>query len=218
LVAEFLTGGGDPEPALEALGAARAAAGVGLDEALADLGCLAAVLPEPLDPWLATQSLARGWADGATARMAPAPLMDPSADLATLAYLSVRLREVYAGARRTGVPVTLTHGLVVVDTALMCPDPWSRLQRGMELGAVFREVFDGGETLVSLGQNSGAALALVPRTAQLGASLRTLRDTLACRFAPFQARHAARDPIRLWVEALPSDYDAALALLAELAR
>jgi hypothetical protein len=217
-VAEFLVAGGDAERALEALGAARAAAGVGLAEALEDLRCLSEVSPRSFDPWQSTQAVSRGWVEATAQDLRPAPLMDPGSDLATLAYISVRLREIYCEARQRRTKVALTHCLVIVDTAVTCTDPWGRLRRGMVLGAVFREVFDGGQPIASLGERSGAALAIVPRTRLLGVTLRQLRLALAERLGELQVEGSARDPIRVWVEALPADYDAALALIAELAR
>jgi hypothetical protein len=218
LVAEFVATLGDPVGALEVLGTARAANGIGLDETLGDLRCLVEASPRPLDPWVATRAVARGWAEGIDRAVTPAALLGPSDDLATLAYLALRLREIYAAARAKSANPAETHCLIAVDTAVACPDPWRRMRRGMTLGAVMRRVFDSGETAASLGDRSGAAVALAPRASLVDGRLARLKSAVEAVFSPLQAEQAARDPVRVWVESLPLDYDTALALLASLAR
>jgi hypothetical protein len=218
VVTEAITAGLNPDHALEALGAARAEAGVGLTEALDDLRCLAELTPGRLDPWSATKALARGWDDAAARGTMPAPVLDPATDLATLPYLAVRLREIYDAAHGAGGFVPTTHCLIVIDTATACPDPWSRFHRGIVLGQVMREVFTDGSSVVSLGDHSGAALALVARTRSLGTVVRRLRARLNEVMADLQEEGAVRHPVRVWVEQLPAGYDQATALLADLAR
>lgn len=217
-VSEFVAAGDDPVPALEALGRARAEAGVGLPETLADVRCLVETSPCSLDAWNAASSAAQGWADGAAMAASPAPIMDPVTDLATMPYLVVRLREVYAQAAADGKCVSKTHALLIAETAVTCPDPWQRLRRGAILGDVLRRVFSAGEPPISLGSCSGAAIILVARGPLLGAQIHKLRRQLERDLEPLQRQLAARHPVRLWVEALPTSYQSARHLLTDLAR
>jgi hypothetical protein len=217
-VAEFVVTGQNPEPALEALGRARADAGVGLTETLADLRCLVEAAELDVDPWVAASAIAQGWADAAAAAASPAPIMDPVTDLATMPYLVVRLREVYAQAVADGTNVSATHGLLIAETAVACPDPWQRLRRGAILGEALRRIFVAGEPPISLGACTGAAIVLVNRSPQLGGQIARLRAELERHLAGLQRQMAARHPVRLWIEALPDSYKAACDLLADLSR
>lgn len=217
-VAEFVAAGDDPIPALEALGRARAEAGVGLAETLADIRCLMETAPFALDEWCTASAAAQGWADGAAIAASPAPIMDPVTDLATMPYLIVRLREVYAQAAAEDRDVSQTHALLIAETAVTCSDPWQRLRRGAILGDVLRKVFSAGEPPISLGSCSGAAIILVTRGPKLGLQIHALRHQLERDLEPLQRRMAARHPVRLWVESLPETYQASRHLLADLAR
>jgi hypothetical protein len=160
-VAEFVATGSNPSSALESLGRARAQAGVGLAETIADLRCLAEVSAVHLDPWDAAEAVGRGWQDGNATPLTPIAMLDPTTDMATLPYLTVRLREVYARAEADDLNASETHCLLVAETAVLCTDPWLRLERGSLLGSVLGAVFASGETLVSLGSCSGAAIVLL---------------------------------------------------------
>jgi hypothetical protein len=217
-VTERIAAGLDPMCALEELGAARAGAGVGLDEALRDLRCLAEIVGPGLDPWESALALSRGWNDATARRRLPAPVIDPATDLATLPYLAVRLRELYDAAPPARQGLQASHCLIVVDTATACTDPWQRFHRGIVLGEIMHQLFKDGSSLVSLGECSGAALALVKRSRALGATTRRVKSHLNKAMAQLQQDGVARHPVRVWVEQLPTTYDQALALLADLAR
>jgi hypothetical protein len=145
-------------------------------------------------------------------------VVDPVTDMATLPYLTVRLKAIYAAAAATGRPVSRTHCLLVVETALVCTDPWLRLQRGLILGRVFRETFAEGQPLVSLGPRSGAALVVLIRDHKLGHTVRQTRAALNEAMSSLQEAAAARHPVRAWVESLPKTYEMALSLLGDLSR
>ena len=68
--------------------------------------------------------------------------------LATTQYLTHRLRETYDQARRTGVPVTRSHGLLVVDVALDELSGWQRLARSAAMGRALTQTFGEGHPMV----------------------------------------------------------------------
>ncbi|MDR1428202.1 MAG: hypothetical protein LBJ08_10690 [Bifidobacteriaceae bacterium] len=217
-VVEFVAKGADAESALEALGLRRALNGVGLAETLADVHCLTDLAGDRLDPWSCVEAVARGWQDGSFSPANPAVMLDPDTTLATLPYLGVRLKEIYASAEAAGSHASRTHCLLVAETAIMCTDPWLRLERGALLGSVLAAVFTRGETLVSLGCCSGAAIVLLPREANLGRTLRYAKRRIEVALLPVQRAGGARHPVRVWVESLPRTYRAALAQVEDLAR
>jgi hypothetical protein len=145
-------------------------------------------------------------------------MLDPTTNLATLPYLGLRLREIYARADADDTNAGQTHCLLVAETAVMCADPWLRLERGALLGSVLTDVFATGETLVSLGSCSGAAIVLLERGGQLGRTLRYTKRRIEAALGPVQRAGGARHPVHVWVESLPSSYAAALAQVEDLAR
>jgi hypothetical protein len=217
-VVEFVVTGGEPFRSLESLGRARADGGVGLAETLADVRCLLEVSGADLDVWRVVEAVGRGWQDGAYTSADPAGMLDPTTNMATLAYLGVRLREVYARAEADDSHASQTHCLLVAETAVLCTDPWLRLERGALLGSVLGDVFASGETLISLGSCSGAAIVLLERGGHLGQTLRYAKRRIETALAPVQRVGGARHPVHVWVESLPSTYDAALAQIEDLAR
>lgn len=217
-VAEFVATGADADSALESLGWARAVGGVGLAETIGDLRCLADATGGLLDPWATAEAVARGWQDGAGTQVGPSAMLDPTTNLATLGYLMVRLREIYAAASAADTNAAETHCLLVADTAVMCDDPWLRLERGSLLGSVLSAVFASGETMVSLGAYSGAAIVLIERGGHLGRTLRYTKRRIEAALMPIQRAGGARHPIHVWVESLPPSYEAALAQIGDLSR
>jgi hypothetical protein len=258
-VAEFAADDADPRAALEALGRARGAAGVGLAETLADVKALfealdaltasdwapparqAVAIASPqagraattdqavrpvrarhhgrgVDVWEAVIAVGAGWAEGAACRSGPTAVVDPVTDLPTFAYLEIRLREIYERAAADGAaPPSQTHALLIAETAVEGADPWQRFQRGALLGHALRRVFDGGETVVSLGSRSGAAVVLVERQAGLPLALEAAHCELETLMRGLQRDGAARHPVRIWVEPLPPEFEAAREALRDIA-
>jgi hypothetical protein len=233
-VAEAVGDGQDPAPACGRLGRARAEAGVGLDEAFADLAALHGVLGPggaggfdgsargaeasllrqlPAGPFTA---LALGWVEVACAPGGAGGCEDPLTGLVTPAYLGTRLGEVYREAERHGLPASAGSALVVADPGPAGPPPAGlpvELARiGHELSAAesVRAVFSGGETLC--GVPAGRVLALVVRGPELAPRLAELRRLLSERPA------APVRPARVWLEGLPPTLDAARRLVDELGR
>jgi hypothetical protein len=233
-VAEAVEDGLDPSPACARLGRARAEAGVGLDEAFADLGALHAVLGSrgaggsweqgvirgaeavsPEEELAALQrALALGWAEEACAPGGTAGCEDPLTGLVTRTYLRTRLGEVYREAERRG-------GLAADGSVLLVTDPGpveevagmpvelTRLGRELTVAESVRAAFSGGETLCAL--SPVRVVALVAREPTLPTRVAGLSRLLAGRLPP------GRRP-RIWVEGLPPTLPGALRLLEELAR
>jgi hypothetical protein len=159
-----------------ALGRARARAGVGVTETIADLAALYAVLGRDTPPLSVVSSLAEGWAEEGLARQAMGRCEDPLTGLATVPYLRTRLTEVYREADLLGVSPARGHRLVVVCQAGR-PDPWRRLAADILLGYDLRAAFPGGDTLAQ-SPVSGAGLALVRVRPDLAARVERLRRTV----------------------------------------
>jgi hypothetical protein len=206
----------DASPAADRLGRARASVGVGLSEALDDLGALyvAAGIAEP--PLIVVRSLAEGWADAGVSPIRSRACEDALTGLATAPYLRLRLKEHYARAARTHLPAGLTHCLVILDAQLAEAHPWQRMARACVLGAAMAEVFDGGDPLAAL--PGGRIVALARRDDELNPALARLRSVVEDRVVRAGLGEAVRRPPRIWVEGLPPDAQVALMLLDELER
>lgn len=201
----------DARPACEMLGRQRAAAGIYLDEARADVevaGRLAGFRDEEITGLV--DALTVGWVDRMLDTYFTSACVDPLTGLASLPYLLTRLAEVYADARVRGVSAPHEYALVVVQTS-GGRDP---LESNLELTAVqsaLRTAFAGGETLARV--DASCAVALVRRgELWLGESLATLHKEI--RIAE-RERRVSRP--RVWLERLPGNPDDLPALVRQLA-
>jgi hypothetical protein len=159
-----------------ALGRARARAGAGVTETIADLAALYAVLDRGHPPLPLVSSIAEGWAEEGLARHVRGRCEDPLTGLTTMAYLRTRLTEVYREADQLGRSPVRTHRLVVVSPARR-PDRWRRLAADILLGHDLRAVFPGGDTLAQ-SPVSGAGIALTAAHADLAARYARLCRTV----------------------------------------
>ncbi len=125
-VAQAACRDGSLRQACTQLGRARAHAGVGISEALTDIGALFRVLDQGTPPLDVITAVAEGWADAGLARLTGATCEDPLTGLVSFAYLRTRLREIYREYRQRGASPADTHRLVVVDLPKR-PDPWRRI-------------------------------------------------------------------------------------------
>jgi hypothetical protein len=201
----------DVFPAAERLGRARAAAGIGLGETLADIDQLAALVPaRHAEPMRRAASL--GWADGSCGPTGH--VFDPLTGLVSREYLELRLGELYQAAAADDSAVGDSHALTVVRLDLPTTRPWERMLPMIVLGECLRMVFDAGETLARLGEPMAAVL--VPRRPELGGRVRLLTELLDRRVTRGGETLAA--PARVWIESLPVDHQAAKWLLADLGR
>ena len=174
-VAQAACRDGSLRQACTMLGRARAQAGVGISEALTDVGALFRVLDQGTPPLDVITAVAEGWADAGLARMSGAACEDPLTGLVSFAYLRTRLRELYRDAARQGSEPTETHRLVVVDLPRR-PDPWRRISLVILVGHDLRAAFPGGDTLAL--DRPGPAIALVQATEDFTFRFTSLRRAI----------------------------------------
>lgn len=190
--------GHDVARACFSLGDARARAGVGVAEGLADLAALYAVLGRGEPPFEALRAFAVGWAEATFAPIAELRCEDPLTGLATPAYLRTRVAELYRG--RTAA----RHRLVVVESSVPAEGLAERLAVALAMASLLRGVFAGGETLALL--SSARLCALTRADHALTRGVAALR---AGRVTGGRGLHAR-------TLSLPGQYEEALALLRSL--
>lgn len=179
------------ERALTGWAGARAAAGIGLDETLADLSALHTAVSGALGDLVPRRTLglpgaegsrlvrvvSLGWTDVACGDLSEASAVDPLSGLASARYLHTRLAEVYRAARARGDRVGGAYALVVVTLSVA---GWSRVAPLAVAGDAASVVFDAGETIAVVGRSTVVVLA--PREG-LAARVRVLRGLLGRRLA-----------------------------------
>jgi hypothetical protein len=174
-VAQAACRDGSLRQACTMLGRDRAHAGVGISEALTDVGALFRVLGQRTPPLDVITAVAEGWADAGLARMSGATCEDPLTGLVSFAYLRTRLREVYRQAGQQGSSPPDTHRLVVVELPRR-PDPWRRISLAILVGHDLRAAFPGGDTLAL--DRPGPAIALVQATEDFTFRFTSLRRAI----------------------------------------
>lgn len=226
LVCAAVLSGAEPDDALVKLGRARAMAGSGLGETLQDVAALHAVLSAPehsdgmvaADPDAMPARLLRvtalAWSDVLVRQLAHTEACDGLTGLANAAYLRARLREVYREGAATGVDARCRYVLVVMSPDLSDTTGWSRLAAMVLLADVLRAVFDGGQTLATVG--TATMVVLAERDDRLSERVATARELAADRLGVDpQLRQLC--PPSVWLEGLPGTHPAACRLIAELA-
>jgi hypothetical protein len=188
--------------------------GAALGEALSGLRTTyELVLGEP-PAFDAAQALSVAWSDATLEYLHDLSCEDPLTGLASLAHVRTRLDEIYREAELTDVGVAGSHALVIVELCFREPTggPARHFTRALHLVQVteaVRAVYSGGQTIGRLGLDR--AVALVPRTVDLGTSVGLLREFL-------DDLDLGGVDVRLWIEGLPRSADSATLLLDELAR
>ncbi|WP_222598435.1 GGDEF domain-containing protein [Lentzea tibetensis] len=219
-VCAVMLGAADPGDALVRLGRARAEAGAGLSETLLDLAALHAVLTEgtamvgaDVDalPARMLRMTALGWADVITKQVGSCASEDPLTGLATAAYLRTRLGEVY---RELSVP-SAVYLLVLLRLDLSQATGWSRVVAMTLLSDAMRTVFDGGETLATIGP--GVAAVLTRRDDVLARQISNLR-VLAADSLAVDPHVRPTGPADVWIERLPATHAEACTLITALGR
>jgi hypothetical protein len=210
-VADAIIGAaGDARAACEVLGSHRAAAGVFLDEARADVmvaGRVAGLNPATIAELV--DGLTIGWVDRTLDSFFTSACLDPLTELATLPYLMTRLTEVYESASARRVSVADEHAFVVVQV-LMAGDLMQSETQMVIIQRALRLAFDAGETLARIGPQT--AVAVVSRTEPvLSYSLGQLRRELEYARASDRIRRN-----RMWLERLPHERDSLPALIRQL--
>jgi hypothetical protein len=226
-VCAAVIGAGDPAEALAGLGRARAEVGAGLGETLQDLAALHAALAEPAGstgivspnvdavPSRMLRATALGWADVVVGQVSASEVDDPLTGLVTAGYLRTRLGEVYREARLAQRQPADDHALVLVALDLGRASGWSRVVAMTLLAGALRTVFDGGETLASIGPS--VAAVLVRRDGELARRISTLHRAAADRLAA-DPHVRQTGPATVWLERLPESRQAALELVSALGR
>ncbi|MGH3449787.1 MAG: GGDEF domain-containing protein [Haloechinothrix sp.] len=219
--------GGVSDTALAGLGRARAAAGAGLAETLADLAALHAVLaaPDAVDGFIApdvdatptrlVRVAALAWADVAIDQLTSTEVTDPLTGLPTAAYLRTRLAEVYREAARSGRPAAEGSLLLTVSVDLGAVVGWPRLTAMILVADVLRAVFDGGESVAVLGPS--AIAVLTGRDGGVSRRAVTVRRELNERLVVDPQLHPIGRP-RIRVVRLRPTFGETCVLLSEIAR
>ncbi|WP_370970693.1 GGDEF domain-containing protein [Amycolatopsis sp. cg9] len=213
------------ETALAGLARARAAAGAGLAETLADLAALHAVLDHGSDGFVSPdvdatparllRTTALAWADVATDQLVHTEVTDPLTGLPSAAYLRTRLYEVYRSAAARERTAAEEHVLLVVSLDLSTVAGFPRLTGMILVADALRSVFDSGQSVASLGPSVVAAL--VPKDDRVGSHGVALRRALNERLS-VDAQLADAGKPRVSAVRLPATHELACDLLAQLAR
>lgn len=212
-VGEALAAGSDAVSACAVVGRAVARDGAALGEALSGLrSTYALILGVPPD-FEAAEALSVAWSEATLEYLHQLSCEDPLTGLASLAHVRTRLAELYRDAEQTDVSVQTSHALVIVeliDRQRSADDhSFTRALRLVQITEVIRSVFSGGQTIGRLGLHR--AVAVVPRTVDLGLSVALLRELAG-------DLDLGSADVRVWIEGLPAVGDSATRLLDDLAR
>jgi hypothetical protein len=155
-------------------------------------------------------ALTIGWAEQGVERLSALPVVDPAAEMPTLAYLRLRLHELYREASLSGAVLT-DHCLLVVAETEYSPQRLVAEARLTSLSSALQYAFVGGESIAAV--TDRRAVALVARDEpRLTESLARLRSEL--NIALLEGRLPA---VRCWRQLLPpTPDDLSLALLGAL--
>jgi GGDEF domain-containing protein len=213
-VAEALVSRADLIAACTVVGRDVARDGAALGEALDALRTTYQMVRGNLPDFEATQALSVAWSEATLEYLHDLSCEDPLTGLASLAHVRSRLDEIYREAELTDVGVSGSHALVVVELSFRDPvgvpgHHFTRAMRLVQVAEATRAVYSGGQTLGRLGLDR--AVAVVPRTVDLGMSVSLLRDFVA-------DLDLGDADARVWIEGLPSSAGSASRLLDELSR
>lgn len=214
VVGEALASATDTTGACAVVGRDVARDGADLGEALSGLRTTFEVVLGVEPDFASVEALSTAWSDATLEYLHQISCEDPLTGLASLAHVRSRLDELYREADQTDTPVMSSHALVIVEMCAIWPSgaaehQFTRTLRMVQLAEAMRTVFPGGETLGRLGLNR--AVAVVPRHADLGAFVATLRDHV-------NDLDLGANLGRVWIEGLPPSSGSAARLLDDLAR
>lgn len=213
-VCEAIADRTDVWAAAERLGQARAAAGVSLGEALADVDGLCAIAPPRYTSAL-RRAVSLGWADRVITP--PGTVSDPLTGLVTAEYLRIRLGEIYRAAESRADPESAESAgsaLVVIRLDLAGRTGWQRVLPMILCADSMRCVFDGGQTLAQLSET--VAVVLAAREQMLARRARLLCSLVVTQVG--RDPDADIPPPHVWIENLPEQQRAALEWVTELGR
>jgi hypothetical protein len=187
--------------AVRRLGEQRSEVGTHLHEARGDLDiALGLVRVGPRRRVELLDALTIGWAESGVERLSALPVYDARADMATVSYLRLRLREVYREAAQSGHDVATRFVLVVVETEhsghrLLAETRLTTLHSALEYA------FVGGESIVAVTPRRAVVLAARDEP-RLTESLARLRSEL--KIALDEGRLPSA---HCWRQALPRRVD-----------
>jgi GGDEF domain-containing protein len=213
-VGEALMSGVDIAASCSVVGRDVARDGASLGEALSALRSTYRLVLGTAPAFEAAEALSVAWSDATLEYLHDLSCEDPLTGLASLAHVRTRLDEIYRDSELTDVAVPGSQALVVVelcfrDRTAVAGHTFTRAMRLVQVTEALRAVFSGGQTLGRLGLDR--AVAVVPRTADLGMSVALLREFLS-------DLDLGDADVRVWIEGLPASADAATRLLDDLAR
>jgi len=216
-VGEALVGGvsdTDVIAACTVVGRDVARDGAALGEALSGLRTTYDLVLGGPPAFEAAEALSVAWSDATLEYLHDLSCEDPLTGLASLAHVRTRLDEVYREADLTDVLVSGSHALVIVELCFREPTGapghhFTRALRLVQVTEAIRAVYSGGQTVGRLGLDR--AVAVVPRSVDLGTSVALLREFLA-------GLDLGAADVRVWIEGLPRSADSATRLLDDLAR
>ncbi|HYO39624.1 MAG TPA: hypothetical protein VER39_08205 [Nocardioidaceae bacterium] len=213
-VGEALASDADVVAVCSVVGRGVARDGAALGEALSALEETYRLVRGAPPAFEAAEALSVAWSEATLEYLHDLSCEDPLTGLASLAHVRTRLAEVYREAELSDVQVPGSHALVVVE--LRPPrrsgrpgQQFTRSLRLVQVSEAMRAVYSGGQTLGRLGLDR--AVAVVPRSPDLGVSVALLRDVLA-------DLDLGETEARVWIEGLPSSPESAARLLDDLAR
>lgn len=213
-VGEALAARRDVTAACSVVGRDVARDGAALGEALSRLRETYRLVLGTPPAFEAAEALSVAWSDATLQYLHDLSCEDPLTGLASLAHVRTRLAEVYRESELTDVSVSGSHALVIVELCFHRPTSgpgrhFTRALRLVQVAESMRAVYSGGQTLGRLGLDR--AVAVVPRSTDLGVSAALLREFLS-------DLDIGDADVRLWIEGLPGSADSASRLLDDLAR
>ena len=213
-VAEALNAEADVTGPCSVVGRDVAQDGTALAEALESLRATYEMVLDTAPTFEATQALSVAWSEATLEYLHDLSCEDPLTGLASLAHIRTRLSEIYRDSELTDSDVSSTHALVIVELgfgeSMTGPEQhFTRAMRLVQVTEALRGVYSGGQTLGRLGLDR--AVALVPRSVDLGVSVAMVREFLA-------DLDLGQTDVRVWIEGLPGSAFSATLLLDDLAR
>ncbi|MEO5711296.1 MAG: hypothetical protein ABIQ59_15920 [Nocardioidaceae bacterium] len=213
-VGEALVSETDVIAACTVVGRDVARDGAALGEALSGLRTTYDLVLGTTPAFEAAEALSVAWSDATLEYLHDLSCEDPLTGLASLAHVRTRLDEIYRESDLTDELVPGSHCLVIVELCFRGPTGvpghhFTRALRLVQVTEAIRAVYSGGQTVGRLALDR--AVALVPRTVDLGTSVALLRDFLA-------DLDLGDADVRVWIEGLPRSAESATRLLDDLAR
>lgn len=194
---------------VRALGRARAAQGVGVAEAVADLfaffGALGMVPSGPL-----TAGFAEVWAEASASSAPLASCVEPATGFATWGHFRARLYEIYSMAAARPCDWIIAMLRLPAGTPAIASAGWTLQDL---VGRTARAAFEGRGAVVS--DVNAAVVVLLPRSADSFAALGRCHEALD---AALSAAGLGRTGCRIDIEPLPATVDGVGCVLESLQR